>query len=232
MTAKDNNLHMLEVIARGLQELCNEVVFVGGATTILYLSYKNNDESITARPTDDVDCVIEVTSRTEYRQLEKRIRRLGFKNVIEPNIPICRWVYAGIKVDIMPTESNILGFTNRWYTPGIVNAITITLPSKMNIRIFTTPYFLASKIEAFNHRGKNDFLASSDFEDIMTVLDGRESILKDLFECPEDVKIYLHQHFQSWIQDNNFLQSIVANLQPKHRSADNARRILDIIQSI
>jgi hypothetical protein len=55
-----HNLEMLEVTAEGLQDLLEEVVFVGGATVALYATDPAAPE---ARPTDDVDLVIEIASR-------------------------------------------------------------------------------------------------------------------------------------------------------------------------
>jgi hypothetical protein len=48
----NSSLEMLEVIAGGLQDLLDEVVFVGGATVALYATDPAAPE---ARPTDDVD---------------------------------------------------------------------------------------------------------------------------------------------------------------------------------
>ena len=106
---------MVEIVASGLKDLLPEMVFVGGATVTLYLSEENTKSESSVRPTDDVDCVIEVASRTEYTKLEKKIRSLGFKHSMEQGAPLCRWVYSGITVDIMPTDPKILGFSNKWY---------------------------------------------------------------------------------------------------------------------
>ena len=38
MNAKETNLHMLEIVAGALKELASVVVFVGGATGVLYLA--------------------------------------------------------------------------------------------------------------------------------------------------------------------------------------------------
>ena len=64
---------MLAVVARGLKDLKNRVVFVGGATVDLYITSPGGEP---LRVTDDVDCVIEITSRTDYRALEEKLRAL------------------------------------------------------------------------------------------------------------------------------------------------------------
>jgi hypothetical protein len=51
------NIDMIEIVAAGLRELCDQVVFVGGATTSFYI---DDPASAEMRPTDDVDCVVEI----------------------------------------------------------------------------------------------------------------------------------------------------------------------------
>jgi hypothetical protein len=57
------NVRMLEVIAEGLGPLLDQVVFIGGATTSLYI---DDIAAPATSPSDDVDCLIEVASHTEY----------------------------------------------------------------------------------------------------------------------------------------------------------------------
>ncbi len=53
------------------------------------------------------------------------------------------------------------------------------------------PYFLATKLEAFDCRGKNDYLMSRDMEDIVTVLDGRSEIIFEVQLAGEELKDHL-----------------------------------------
>src|SRR5437867_1634865 len=114
MSAKNHNIQMVEIVASGLKDLLPDMVFVGGATVTLYLSEETTRYESSVRPTDDVDCVVEVASRSEYTKLEKRIRGLGFKHSVEQGAPLCRWICSGVTVDIMPTDPKILGFSNKW----------------------------------------------------------------------------------------------------------------------
>src|SRR5580704_3602905 len=107
------NVEMLGIVAKGLKELKDQVVFVGGATVDLFIT---DPAAPGTRETDDVDCIIELTGRVEYYALEEKLRDLGFRNSLEDEKPIlCRWKFSGIKVDVMPTDAAILGFSNRWY---------------------------------------------------------------------------------------------------------------------
>ena len=86
------NLDMIDLVAAGLKDLCAEVVFVGGATTALYIDDPGAAEP---RPTEDVDCVIEISSRPEYHEeLEPKLMKLGFKHDATPGAPVCRWKFG------------------------------------------------------------------------------------------------------------------------------------------
>ena len=108
---------------------------------------------------------------------------------------ICRWLVGDIKVDVMPTDGAILGFTNRWYESGVAHKIPFLLPDGQNIFILSAPFFVATKLEAFLSRGHDDFRFSSDLEDIIAVIDGRETLFAEVQAAPADLITYLAQHF-------------------------------------
>jgi hypothetical protein len=124
------NIEMLQVVAKGLGALKEDVVFVGGSVAELYAS---NPELSDIRPTLDVDCVIELHSRTAFAKLEDNLRALEFTNDTSNGAPICRWIYQGIMVDVMPTNADFLGFSNLWYAEGIENRVVKTLPNGTEI---------------------------------------------------------------------------------------------------
>lgn len=100
----------IKVVYDALEELANEVAFVGGATVALYADRPSGE----ARgPTDDVDILVELTHYRDYAAIEERLRSKGFTNDTESGV-ICRYRVRGIIVDVMPTGENTLGFTNSW----------------------------------------------------------------------------------------------------------------------
>lgn len=214
------NLEMLGVVALGLGTLKDQAVFVGGATIELYLS---GEPLLKARPTDDVDCVIELVSAQEYHDMEAKLRARGFGHPLGAPGPICRWQYKGILVDIMPTQGKILGFKNRWYPEGFRRAVTARLPDKQEVRIFDLPYLVASKVEAFKDRGHGDFIGSSDMEDIVTVLDGAEDFKERVLHAPDDVKAFLRASFKDFLRDERFSDALQGNLPPAAGSGRVAR---------
>jgi hypothetical protein len=49
----------------------------------------------------------------------------------------------------MPTEPEAIGFSNIWYPEGFQTAINHRLDEQTEIKIFSLPYFVATKWEAF-----------------------------------------------------------------------------------
>ena len=83
------NLRMLEFVATKLGDIRNDVVFLGGCTTGLFISDPLVPD---VRYTLDVDCIVDVISRNQYYQLEKKLNKQGFKKSITEDV-ICRWFY-------------------------------------------------------------------------------------------------------------------------------------------
>jgi hypothetical protein len=92
---------MLQTVAQGLGELKNDVAFVGGAVAELYASDPAASE---IRPTKDIDCVIELSSRMEHSRLEENLRNKRFAHDTTKGAPICRWIY--IRIDYTVNQRN------------------------------------------------------------------------------------------------------------------------------
>ena len=71
-----NNIVRIKAIAGLMDQLHEDVVFVGGATVSLYADLKATE----SRPTDDVDIIIELASYHKYVVLDERLRDVGFVN--------------------------------------------------------------------------------------------------------------------------------------------------------
>ncbi|MDO8767835.1 MAG: hypothetical protein Q7K57_03875 [Burkholderiaceae bacterium] len=203
------NLAIATVVAAALGELRETLVFVGGCATGLLVT---SVRAQAIRMTDDVDLVAHVTSQQEYHQLEKRFSALGFVHDLSAEAPICRWICKGVTVDLMPTLPDILGFHNRWYGMAVETAETLILSEGLSIRLITAPLFLATKIEAFKGRGAGDFLTSHDLEDIITVVDGRNTLLDEITLCNDHLKTYLGAEFTTLMTNDRFLEALPGHL--------------------
>jgi hypothetical protein len=62
---------MLEIVARKLGKLNNDVVYLGGCATALFIT---DPLSLDVRPTLDVDCIIDVVSLMQYQKFKCRQR--------------------------------------------------------------------------------------------------------------------------------------------------------------
>ncbi len=212
------NIQAVQLVAEGLRDLRDQVVFVGGAVVSLYADDPSAD---VPRPTSDIDLVVVVSSYAEYERLEERLRQLGFHHSPEDDI-MCRYRYHGVMVDIMPTNVPAIGPTNKWYIPGMAHAVDHALPDGSKIKLLTAPYFLATKLEAFKSRG-GDMRTSKDFEDIVFVLDSRLGWLDELMHAPGDVRDYLRKGFDELTRTHSFYEAISGHLDPRvaNERADN-----------
>ncbi|KPM48307.1 nucleotidyl transferase AbiEii/AbiGii toxin family protein [Jiulongibacter sediminis] len=221
------NIIRLKVVAKALSELKNKAVFVGGAVVELYTDDPARGE---VRPTDDIDVLIEIINRSNHAILEEKLRAIGFKNDMDSGV-ICRYKYHDIVVDVMPEDSNVLGFTNSWYKEGLRNTSTITFDEDIEILIFNLEYFLASKFEALNSfRHGKDFRFNSDFEDIIYVFDNRLNIIEEL-QLRENPAIgYLRIEIRSLLERPNIEEEIISNIEPSNSSL-RAGRIIQIMET-
>lgn len=204
MIRKNPNLDILIKVAEKLGELREQVVFVGGCAVGLLITDSFAPE---IRPTQDVDFIVEITTRKEYYKFSEQLRQKDFKEDISAKI-LCRWRLEDCIVDVMPTNSEVLGFSNRWYTEAMHNSTRFDLTPKLSIRLVSAPYFIATKLEAFRGRGKNDFVMSADLEDIISVIDGRDELLAEIKLASLELKNYIAQEIDSLLQASAFVQNL------------------------
>ncbi|MGA7221137.1 MAG: hypothetical protein WBX38_22675 [Candidatus Sulfotelmatobacter sp.] len=132
--------------------------------------------------------------------IENRLRDLGFRQPVAEGALICRWVSDELIFDLIPTDPLILGFSNPWYRPALEKA-TKSKIGGYEMRIITAPYFLATKLEAFHGRGKNDYRMSHDLEDIIAVIDGRSELADEVPLAPVDLRKYLSEQFGALLSE-------------------------------
>ena len=178
MRRPDPNLPHLEVIARALGDLCEQVVFVGGSTAGLLLT---DPLAEGVRHTLDIDAIVQAHSLSQYYRLEAQLEARGFIRDTGSEV-ICRWRHRASDVvfDLMPTDASVLGFTNPWYDEAIATAQVVELAGGLRIRQIAAPAFVATKLEAFLSRGRGDVLSSHDLEDVLNVVDGRPELADEL----------------------------------------------------
>ena len=179
----------LETAAALLGPLLDEVVFVGGATVHLWITEPGAPPT---RATEDVDVVCEVASRVKYHRLGDRLRERGLQEAMGAPV-ICRWRSADpqLVLDVMPTDPDILGFSNPWYDEAISSAVTVTLKSGAEIRAAAPPALVATKLCAWKGRGRGDLLPSLDIHDVLTLIDGRPGLIEEVASAVPDLRTYI-----------------------------------------
>ena len=202
-------LHMLQTVANALgDDLRGRLVFVGGCTTALFITDEITLEGV--RMTDDVDLIVNLAGYSDWPKLQDQLRDRGFTEAQDE--VICRMRLDGLKVDFMPDDPKILGFTNRWYAMGIESAISYALTDALNIKILTPPLFVATKLEAYLGRGKGDLLASRDLEDILLIVDGRPEIVAEIQAADLDVRTFIASEIRALLEHPYFDHLIDGNI--------------------
>ena len=132
----------------------------------------------------------------------------------------------------MPTDENILGFGNRWYKAAIKQTLRHQISTDLFIQSVSAPYFLATKFEAFNTRGNNDYLLSHDFEDIISIIDGRINLINEIKTCHSELKIFLQKTFMHILGDENFLSAISGHLNYGSSTTARTEMVLNRIKQL
>lgn len=202
------NIAVVAMVAEALQEIKEEMVFVGGAVISLYTNDPAADE---IRPTQDVDMTLNIINLSHWEKVQRQLGHLGFHP--DPfGHAICSYKYKDIPVDIMSTEDGPLGPTNRWYKIGFENLWTTTVKNQ-EIKLLSPACYLASKFEAFNNRG-TDIRTSHDMEDIIYVLDNRINIVEEIKKDDNRISSFIKEQLQKIIGQGLLEEALVAHIHP------------------
>lgn len=192
----------LETAAALLGPLLDEVVFVGGATVHLWITEPGAPPT---RATEDVDVVCEVATRVKYHRLGDRLRERGLQEAMGEPV-ICRWRNADpqLVLDVMPTDADILGFSNPWYEEALSGAVTVALDSGAEIRAAAPAVLVATKLCAWKGRGGGDLLRSLDIHDVLTLIDGRPELIEEVASATSDLRTYIRDELSELCTEDYF----------------------------
>ena len=226
---RNPNLELLEAAVGQLGPLADELVFLGGCATGLLLT---DPGAPPLRVTRDVDVMVEVATLSRYHKFTDRLRKRGFVEDRSPEAPICRWQSGSVILDVMPTNPELLGFGNIWFRRAFKAAKHLSLPTGTRIRVLPAPYFLATKIEAFDHRGKGDFLLSRDLEDLVAVIDGRSEVVPEVSGDDDDLRVFIAERFMKWLGEPGFRDALPGLLPPDEASQARIATIIERMEAI
>jgi predicted nucleotidyltransferase len=219
------NLAMLIAMAQAMGPLCEQVVFVGGCATGLLV---DDAELMDVRPTEDVDAIVEVASLVAYHRVADQLMERGFKQTMADNTPPFRWFWNRMQLDLVPLDEKVLGFANRWYRVGFDSALSVELAGGIKLRHLSAPHFLATKFEAFKDRGNNDVYLSHDLEDIMTVMEGRSTVAREMTAAHEAVRKHVGQSVKALLDMPAFRNALPGLLSDPEREQTVTARLTQI----
>lgn len=223
------NTELLFSVLDRLEQLDQPFIIVGGAIVGLLVDHP---ELIDFRPTKDVDILVEVASRIEYSRLEEKLRQLGLKNDTSEDAPICRWIVnESAKLDVLPLDPDILGFSSEWFQEAWQHPCQITQDGR-TFETIAPVYLIASKLAAFTNRGNQDFWISHDLEDLITVIDGRENIVNEIRVAKADVRDYISRTLRDYQEGTDFIQALPAYLESDPASQERLPSLREKIEAI
>jgi hypothetical protein len=149
--------------------------------------------------------IAEIVTYADYMAFSERLCAAHFTEDAGEKPLTCRWHNGGLTLDVLALSEEVLGFTNIWYEPALRQAFTVTLPRGQSIRVITAPFFLGTKMEAFRGRGRIDFQASHDLEDFVAVIEGRDTLLQEIVESPQELRRYLAKAAKTLLAEPRFL---------------------------
>ena len=86
-----------------------------------------------------MDTIVEAASYAQYYTFSEKLMAVGFSVDTSEGAPTCRWVKGNTVLDVMPLDKDVLGFTNTWYKPVMINAYDHELQSGLTIKVITPP---------------------------------------------------------------------------------------------
>lgn len=221
-----NEVHKIfSRVANALKQWNEEVVFVGGFAIELY---KEKVLPVPPRVTNDVDCIIDISNRGKYFLFQEALRELAFVEDSTHGAPICRWKFEDIIIDIMPTDENILGFSNPWYKTGLEQKETFILEDETKIYILPIELYVATKMVAMRNReGGVDLRYNKDLEDIIYLTCMRENLREDLVSDNQELQDFFKREFAWLVSDSVYIKEAIQVLMPTMFGKTFINKILD-----
>lgn len=176
-------------LAVALQELLEQVVFIGGAIAPLLQTDPPFDAP---RPTKDVDAVIASTNYGTMNSVHERLGTLGFRQDPADRAHLHRWRSPdGDILDLVPAGGHPGASGQLWDRLAIETSERVDLGDGRTIRHASAPMFLALKLAAYADRGAADPFGSHDLEDIIALLAARPGIAEEVRRAPAEARKFI-----------------------------------------
>lgn len=210
-----------------LKDVPFDFAFLGGSVLSLLVTDPVAD---TIRVTKDVDVMMSIRTRKEFHRADRILEGLGFKHDMRENAPICRWIFEDVTVDVLPIRSDVLGWDSQWFEEALGESMSVDC-NERKIRIVSAPYFVALKLEAFEDRGQRDFFTSTDFEDVICLFNGRETIVDEIAAC-EKLRCGLSTKFAEYLTCRDIEDAVEGFVQTEDNPETRKAAILARFRSV
>jgi predicted nucleotidyltransferase len=111
---------------------------------------------------------------------------------------------------------------------ALETAQSYRLTSELTIPLVTPALFVATKLEAYRGRGRNDPLASHDLEDLINLFDGRADIVEQIAAADAEVRRFIAIEIAALLQNRDFSNAVSGNL----RDSDREDIVVDRLESV
>jgi len=215
-------------VAQAVQPLGFSFVFTGACV----LPFLVEPEFVPGlRTTEDVDLIVQILARTQMAAVEGKLRTAGFRNDYwSDDAHRCKWAYHDIKVDVLSDRGHDKNSCpSEWFEYAAATAIDLELAPQVFIKHITATAFLATKLDAFSDRGKNDQYGSRDWGDIITLLDGRTTLSAEVIASPPVVRDFIASTIRELILGKHLEESVPFHLAPESRVSQRHTRIITLL---
>jgi len=112
----------------------------------------------------------------------------------------------------MPSPFDLLGFNNRWAPSAFALADNLDLGGGVAIRVPIAPVLLAMKLEALASGTRGDLRESRDLEDVVTLLDGRPTLVDEVLHAPVEIQKFLLEQALALLADPSATEVLAGHL--------------------
>ncbi|MCC5848569.1 MAG: hypothetical protein JJU29_10770 [Verrucomicrobia bacterium] len=221
------DLEALKSVAAQLDKLERPYAFTGGIVVGFLLDHP---EVVHLRPTDDLDAITSVTSYAQQNLMEEELRGLLFIHDTSEGAPSCRFLFEGIKVDVMPAKDETGQFNNPWFESALASASPRSMKD-VTVNTVDAPHFIATKIAAFLDRSKGD-LYSHDLEDIITVVDGRNHLVEEMANAPPFLRHFVADQIRVLMGSEAFRDALPGHLPGDRASQGRLPKLMESLRKI
>lgn len=200
-------IERLERAGEDLEVVDLPMVIVGGAAMPLYVDAQ---AGTALRETVDVDVMVEAASHAEFAALEERLRSAGFRQDLHEPGPRSRWYRGDRRYDIVDIRTDHP--RDRWARPTGAGIDQRRLPSGRSIPVLAPGRFLAAKIAALLDRGGPRWYESSDFEDIVLLLESHADLATWSAGTPPDALRAISEWAQGAVRRPGIREEIEATV--------------------